>query len=445
MEKSGKTPLYRAKKLEKVLGIKEIYLKLEGANPTGHKFDRIADFIVRESERTGRKGIVADGSRQYINSIVYYAEQSGVEVVVPFFDKDMQFKKKYYSNRLHRVKNVNSNNRASWIQKYCEEKDYINAFDGYSNNTICMIALERISDELISKIKDDVTTIYSQLSYGYTVTSLYNSYYRNFINGNINHIPRMISCTNNQGNVLYDNYRGIYKVDSKNNESNNQYANNLMPYSLDFFETSVRAINDTQGEIIEINNEYLHRAINVVKKEEGIHLSLSEAYPLAGLLKNIEEGKIQNGKHVVILNDAKSNHKVKYLSKNDNFSNDTLVNIVKKYLTPYSDSYNETQNAIENAREKGAVILAYLNEDIIGIAIVVNMGFRDFIPTYHLAYIGTESGKKGRGIASALLDEVIDFSDGNISLHVDLDNKQAKRLYEKIGFKHCYNRMIYKE
>jgi len=60
-------------------------------------------------------------------------------------------------------------------------------------------------------------------------------------------------------------------------------------------------------------------------------------------------------------------------------------------------------------------------------------------------YIGTNSGRKGMGIASSLLDEVIDFTNGNVSLHVDMNNNRAKKLYEKCGFKHKYNRMLFQK
>ena len=38
----GNTPLVRAQKLEKRLGIRRLLLKLEGANPTGTHKDRMA-------------------------------------------------------------------------------------------------------------------------------------------------------------------------------------------------------------------------------------------------------------------------------------------------------------------------------------------------------------------------------------------------------------------
>ena len=45
MRKSGRTPLMRARKLENVLNVGEIFLKLEGANPSGSEYDRIAEVL----------------------------------------------------------------------------------------------------------------------------------------------------------------------------------------------------------------------------------------------------------------------------------------------------------------------------------------------------------------------------------------------------------------
>jgi len=79
-----------------------------------------------------------------------------------------------------------------------------------------------------------------------------------------------------------------------------------------------------------------------------------------------------------------------------------------------------------------------------GICIIVHMGFDDFIPSYHLAYIGVLKGNKGRGVATELINQAIEKTGGNLSLHVDIPNGSAKKLYEKMGFVHTYDRMLYK-
>ena len=85
MLKSGRTPLLRAHKLEKLLDVGEIYIKLEGANPAGHKHDRIAEVLVKDAIAHKYTGIVVNGSVSYINSILYYAALENLDVVIPLF------------------------------------------------------------------------------------------------------------------------------------------------------------------------------------------------------------------------------------------------------------------------------------------------------------------------------------------------------------------------
>ena len=88
MRKSGRTPLMRAKKIEKALGIEEIYLKLEGANPSGHKYDRISEVLVKDAIANGFKEILVDGSECYIQSVMLFAKLKELEVKVPLFKQE---------------------------------------------------------------------------------------------------------------------------------------------------------------------------------------------------------------------------------------------------------------------------------------------------------------------------------------------------------------------
>lgn len=54
----GKTPLVRAKNLEKKLGITNIYLKLEGNNPSGFRIDRLTYILIKDALRVNKKKFV---------------------------------------------------------------------------------------------------------------------------------------------------------------------------------------------------------------------------------------------------------------------------------------------------------------------------------------------------------------------------------------------------
>ena len=68
MHLSGQTPLFRAKNLEKHLGIDSIYLKLEGANPTGHKNDRIAESLCKYAKSKGYEKIQRSSSYRLLQA-----------------------------------------------------------------------------------------------------------------------------------------------------------------------------------------------------------------------------------------------------------------------------------------------------------------------------------------------------------------------------------------
>ena len=167
-------------------------------------------------------------------------------------------------------------------------------------------------------------------------------------------------------------------------------------------------------------------------------------YKRQAFIKKAQQGLLKSGKHLVILNDARSEVEVCEIKSFKEKSKDDFINMIGTWLSPYNDSVAETLDAIEKAMREGFLLIAKRNGEEQGICIIVNMGFERFIPTYHLAYIGVKSGNKGRGVASEMIKRAIEVTYGNLSLHVDLDNKRAKKLYSKMGFKHVYDRMIFK-
>lgn len=445
MNKTGRTPLLRAKYLEKVLDVGEIYLKLEGANPYGHKFDRVGELLVKDAVAGGYRELMIDGSRTFIRSLIQCAEQEGLGVFVPLY-KGQSWKSKLVEGAgLLDFRDVRTEDRENFIYDYCERRGYYNCVNGYSNRQLSVTALEEIGEEICRKI-DSVTSVFAQLSYGYTVSSLHSAFFRTWARGGMDRYPRIYSCTIPKGNRIFEDYKvrnQIQDIDEYGIHVN-RYTRDLFIENTQLLEDALKAIRDTEGEIITVDEKFLKEAASMLRINEFIVLSTEEAYSFAGFYKLAKEGKLEKGRHVIVLNNGRSDVTVKKLEDEESLSKEKLLGYVRTFLMQYSDSVAETSDAIDNAMEAGAVFAAYIDGNIEGVAIVVDMGFENFIPRYHLAYIGTRTGRKGRGIAGALIEEVIQFSQGSLSLHVDLDNSKAKRLYEKFGFVHTYNRMIYK-
>ena len=424
MHLSGQTPLFRAKNLEKHLGIDSIYLKLEGANPTGHKNDRIAESLCKYAKSKGYEKILIHGSQRYYKSIIYFANYLNLECYGPINKSELNItsKKEFPEVKWIDIKIKKNEDEVTQIEKYANENGMFFLSEWEKKPFIRSLAIQGIMQEISMKIKSP-SSIWTQAKGGYTVMSLYHQMMRNWLDEDIDTIPEL-HCAVSQNIVVkmqddpkkHIKYKGI-------------------------LEGLESVISNTDTVINGVEDEKLIQAVKLIKKLENVTITKSEAYSLAAFL---DQETFEKGSHVILLNDGKSDIEIKEISKQENLDMEEIAKKTIELLQPYHDSYEETIDAVKKAVKLGYIFTAKRNNKIEGICIIVHMGFEDFIPTYHLAYIGVKSGNAGRGMATLLINAAVDKTGGNMSLHVDMPNKRAKKLYEKMGFVHCYDRMIYK-
>lgn len=412
----GKTPLLRAKQLEKTLNVGEIYIKLEGTNPSGHKNDRITSIICKEASEKNVSFILAEGSESFLKSLAFFADHSGIPLKIAQF-KNQLWKTKAFPE-LEKVNfSTKRKDKIEGLKAYCAETDGFLVVEGYTHTQISRIAFESIAEEVLQKLQYDVDAFYTKLSYGYTVNSLYTALLKGWVNGDVFRFSNIICA------------------------AENDYESRLEP---SYVAHTLKCIEETGGEMVSVRDDVLGKAVKLLNRTEHIKVSKNEIMPFAAFYEKALSGDLKNGRHVILLNNAKSEVEIKRIQNQSEKSKSELIAYTRKWLAQYSDSMEETADAIDNALDRGFVLIGSRNGVDEGICIVVNLGFDRFIPTYHLAYIGTKETSKGRGLATDLILKAIELTEGRLSLHVDIPNKKAKVLYEKLGFEHAYNRMIYR-
>ncbi|MDN3706371.1 GNAT family N-acetyltransferase [Myroides ceti] len=124
------------------------------------------------------------------------------------------------------------------------------------------------------------------------------------------------------------------------------------------------------------------------------------------------------------------------------------VNFLYENLQQYGDPKQDIEKAVmyalnQTEREtSGFVLVATIDEEIVGVTVVNETGMKDYIPENILVYIATHQDYRGKGIGMSLMQNAIESSEGNIALHVEPDNP-ARKLYEKLGFTNKYLEMRY--
>ncbi|WP_075050660.1 threonine synthase [Ignicoccus islandicus] len=74
----GSTPLVRVEKLEKLIGVRRVYVKFEGANPTGSFKDRGMSLAITLARESGSKAVVAASTGNTAASAAAYASRASL-------------------------------------------------------------------------------------------------------------------------------------------------------------------------------------------------------------------------------------------------------------------------------------------------------------------------------------------------------------------------------
>ena len=135
-------------------------------------------------------------------------------------------------------------------------------------------------------------------------------------------------------------------------------------------------------------------------------------------------------------------------SDNENptsFSREDIANFLYNHLDQYGDQKEAILKCIAYAfgdgpGQDGFILVAHEGNEILGVVIINRTNMSGFIPENILVYIAVHEKTRGKGVGKALMQKVIDETEGDIALHVEPDNP-AKFLYEKFGFTNKYLEM----
>ena len=290
------TPLLKSRKLGRNLGV-ELFLKIEGKNPTGSFKDRGTAVEISVAKEKGAKAIILASTGNMAASCACYAAAAGIPcfIMVPEGVPPGKLSQVLaFGGHIVQVKGT-YNDAADLAYKIAEEMGFYLAGDYAFRLEGAKSAAFEIIDQMLFQVPDYLVV---PIGCGTNISGYYKGFMDYYRLGLIDKLPRIIGVQAAGAQAVVNSF------DKKINEIETLASVNTLASAicvanpLDGLK-ALEAINSTNGYAISVTDNEILAAQHRLAKEEGIFAESSAAATIAGIQKLITQEKIEAHKKVL--------------------------------------------------------------------------------------------------------------------------------------------------
>jgi len=276
----GNTPLVRAQKLEKRLGIRRLFLKLEGANPSGTHKDRMALIYALDARSKGIDTVVAATCGNYGAALAYVCDKLDMNcsVYLPSeFCAPRRAELERMGANIMVAKGLYEDAVAKSIQD-ASHNGYYDANAGGASKELGFYAYAFIAKEIAKDMGRQPDWVSVPVGNGTCFVGVWSGF------RSMSMKPRMLGVSNNNSairGVVLRTWVETLIPEIKFTEINEPLAGNVI---CDAQET-ISAIVESNGTGIEVPDEELISASEIIMKEEGKDVLPASAGAVWGITK----------------------------------------------------------------------------------------------------------------------------------------------------------------
>jgi len=299
----GNTPLLKCKNLEKLLGLRNLYIKDESRNPTWSYKDRLCSVAISKGLEFGAKVATVATTGNHGGSTAAYAARAGMDCVIftlPTVSDIMLTLMHIYGAKVVPV--TTPEGRWVLMKKCVEELGWyptgtysppMPTGNPYGVQGYKTIAFE-IAEQLDFEVPDWVVvpTIYGEGLYG--IWSGFNEFQNLGITDNL---PQMVAAETEMGpiaNALRKNLNYVEKVPPKLSVALS-IAGSISSYQ------ALKTVRDSNGYAMPVSDEEILQAQKMLAKHEGIFAEPASAASLAAIIRLVEENRIDKDEKIVLV------------------------------------------------------------------------------------------------------------------------------------------------
>ena len=299
--KEGGTPLYRCKRLGEKIGVKDLYVKHEGLNPTGSFKDRGMTVGVTKSLELGMRTVACASTGNTSASLAIYGARAGVPVVVLLPGGKVALGKVAQA-LMHGAKVIeikgNFDDALEIIRRLCDEEKFylLNSINPYRLEGQKTIGYE-VADELGWDAPDRIILPVGNAG---NISAIYKGFRELKELDWIDEIPKMTGIQADGSAPIVRAFRERKRdiVPEKNPETIATAIRIGAPVNA---VKALAAIYESGGIAETVTDDEIIRSQKDLARLEGIGVEPASATSLAGLKKLVEKGEIDRDERIVCI------------------------------------------------------------------------------------------------------------------------------------------------
>ncbi|MEJ2084451.1 MAG: pyridoxal-phosphate dependent enzyme [Acidobacteriota bacterium] len=205
----GDTSLTRGRHLEREAGLRQLFLKFEGANPSGTQKDRIAFVQVMDALRRGFDTVTVATCGNYGAAIAEAARLAGIRalILIPAEYHTRRVQEMEADGALIRRVSGDYERAVEKSQRLAAQRDYYDANPGGANTAIQLSAYGQIAYEIYDELRDAPAIVAAAVSNGTTLAGIYRGFVSLYRRGKTSRIPKMVAASSFGKNPIVHSFR----------------------------------------------------------------------------------------------------------------------------------------------------------------------------------------------------------------------------------------------
>lgn len=302
----GDTSLARVRNLERDVGLRQIYLKFEGGNPSGTQKDRIAFAQAKDALRRGYDTITVATCGNYGAAISLASALAGLRCII-------YIPEGYTARRLDEMTRYGAEivrvpgdyeNAVLWSKARAEAEEFYDANPGGANTALQLQAYGEIANEIYDEMGDAPAAIAVPVSNGTTLAGVFKGFLSLYRRGKTSKLPRIVAGSSHGKNpIIQACLKGSRRCEDLDPRLIRETAVNepLINWHSSDGDLALEAVRETGGWAQNASDKDMLDCARLVREKEGLNVLPASTAGLVVLLDRHRREALPGDRYVAIL------------------------------------------------------------------------------------------------------------------------------------------------